>query len=76
MRFVLAWAAGAAVAGLASIASFAVTLYTFGVTFGVISIFAWLMTVDELGIYRRSRKREPKHEPPTRIPPQSKRPIR
>lgn len=60
----------------ASAISFYLSLDAFAVTFGVIALFAAVMTSDELHIYRRSRKREPKHEPPTRIPPQSKRPIR
>lgn len=68
-------------AGLAaaSVISFYLHLHTFAVTFGVLALFAGVMTHDELHIYRRNRKRSPKHEPPTRIPgypEQPKRPIR
>ena len=63
----------------ASALSFYLQLHAFAVTFGVIALFAAVMTSDELHIYRRQRKRSPKHEPPTRIPgypEQPKRPIR
>lgn len=63
----------------ASLISFYLHLHTFAVTLGVIAMFAAVMTTDELHIYRRQRKRSPKHEPPTRIPgypEQPKRPIR
>lgn len=64
----------------ASALSFYLQLHAFAVTFGVIALFAALMTNDELHIYRRrNRKRSPKVEPPTRIPgypEQTKRNIR
>ena len=68
-------------AGLASASaiSFYLSLHTFAVTFGVIAMFAAVMTNDELHIYLRNRKRSPKVEPPTRIPgypEQRKREIR
>ena len=68
-------------AGLASASaiSFYLSLDAFAVTFGVIALFAGVMASDELHIYRRTRKREPKVEPLTRIPgypEQPKRPIR
>ena len=68
-------------AGLASASaiSFYLSLDAFAVTFGVLAMFAGVMTNDELHIYRRQRKRAPKHEPPTRIPgypEQPKRPFR
>jgi len=58
---------------------FYVQLNAFAVTSGVLTVFAALMTYDEFHIYRRNRKREPRVEPPTRIPgypEQPKRPIR
>ena len=65
-------------AGLASASaiSFYLSLDAFAVTFGVIAMFAAVMTSDELHIYRRQRKREPKHEPPTRIPGYPEQPKR
>ena len=65
-------------AGLASASaiSFYLSLDAFAVTFGVIAMFAAVMTNDELHIYRRTRKREPKHEPPTRIPGYPEQPKR
>lgn len=65
-------------AGLASASaiSFYLSLHTFAVTFGVIALFAGVMASDELHIYRRQRKREPKHEPPTRIPDYPEQPKR
>ena len=56
--------------------SFYLQLHTFAVTFGVIALFAAVMTSDELHIYRRQRKRSPKHEPPTRIPGYPEQPKR
>ena len=65
-------------AGLASASaiSFYLSLDAFAVTFGVLAMFAAVMTNDELHIYRRNRKRSPKVEPPTRIPGYPEQPKR
>jgi len=55
---------------------FYVQLNAFAVTSGVLTVFAALMTYDELHIYRRNRKREPRVEPPTRIPGYPEQPKR
>ena len=58
---------------------FYVELNAIAVSFGLAAVLSALMTYDELHIYRRNRKREPRVEPPTRIPgypEQPKRPIR
>lgn len=60
----------------ASALSFYLQLHAFAVTFGVIAMFAAVMTSDEMHIYRRQRKRSPKHEPPTRIPGYPEQPKR
>ena len=60
----------------ASAISFYLSLDAFAVTFGVLAMFAGVMTNDELHIYRRQRKRSPKHEPPTRIPGYPEQPKR
>lgn len=60
----------------ASVISFYLSLDAFAVTFGVLALFAGVMTSDELHIYRRNRKRSPKVEPPTRIPGYPEQPKR
>ena len=65
-------------AGLAAVSAlcFYLRLHAFTTTFGVLALFAGVMTNDELHIYRRQRKRSPKHEPPTRIPGYPEQPKR
>ena len=58
---------------------FYVELNAIAVSFGLAAVLSGLMTYDEFHIYRRNRKREPRVEPPTRIPgypEQRKRDIR
>ena len=70
------WLLGTLALTVVSAISFYLSLHTFAVTFGVIAMFAAVMTSDELHIYRRQRKRSPKHEPPTRIPGYPEQPKR
>ena len=70
------WLLGTLALAVVSAISFYLQLHTFAVTFGVIALFAAVMTSDELHIYRRQRKRSPKHEPPTRIPGYHEQPKR
>ena len=71
-----AWLRATLALAAVSAISFYLQLHTFAITFGVIAMFAGVMTTDELHIYRRQRKREPKVEPPTRIPDYPEQPKR
>lgn len=71
-----AWLLATLALAAVSAISFYLQLHTFAITFGVIALFAGVMASDELHIYRRNRKRAPKHEPPTRIPGYPEQPKR
>lgn len=55
---------------------FYVELNAIAVSFGLATVFSALMAQDEFHIYRRNRKREPRVEPPTRIPGYPEQPKR
>lgn len=75
----IAWILATAICGAVSALKFYVELNAIAVSFGLATVLSALMAQDEFHIYRRNRKREPRVEPPTRIPDfpeQRKRPIR